>query len=96
MSDSVRVNVTLDNRQLAEIELIPLGEGDWSARVAILLPEGLKMIQMGIPSYPDDLNVWGLILSVVSRLPEEAFYGPVDPEEQDPYTPSWLKRFLEK
>lgn len=79
MTDSVRVNITLDNQQLAEIEFIPLGEGDWSARVAVLLPEGLKMIQRGIPAYPDDLNSLGLILSAVSQLPTEAFVGPIRP-----------------
>jgi hypothetical protein len=39
------------------------------------------MMQIPIPSYPDDLNVIGLILSVVSRLPEEAFVGPISPPD---------------
>jgi hypothetical protein len=81
MTDSVHVNVTLDNKQLAEIKFTPLPEGDWSARIAVLLPEGLKMMQIPIPAYPDDLNSLGLILSVVSRLPEEAFVGPISPPD---------------
>jgi hypothetical protein len=83
MADSVKVNVTIDNRQLAEINFIPVGKDDWSARVAVLLPDGLKMMQIPVPSFPDDLNVMGLILSVVSRLPKEAFVGPVDPPDME-------------
>lgn len=92
MTDNVRVNITLDNYQLAEIEFIPLGDGDWSARIAILLPEGLKMIQRGIPAYPDDLNSLGLVLSAVSQLPLEAFQGPIKPEPA--YGTGWLRKHL--
>lgn len=81
MTDSVNVNVTLDGKQLAELKFTPLGDGDWSARCAVLLPGGLKMMQMAVPSYPDDLNAMGLILSVISRLPEEAFVGPISPPD---------------
>lgn len=81
MSEPVICNITVGNHQLAEIRFTDLGAGDWSAQVAVGTDSEVLLYQRGIPAYPEDLNVLGLLLLVLSRLPEEAFSGQVKSHE---------------